>query len=71
MNQFFLTQADYESRWNGWASAASEYCQRGYPVHYEGIDWQQACRDNGFYGAIEKVKASYRIRQHRRRMAAN
>jgi hypothetical protein len=68
MNQFHLTQADYESRWNSWASAASEYCQRGYPVHYEGVDWQQACQDHGLYGAIDKVKAAYRLRQHQRRL---
>lgn len=65
MNQFHLTRADYESPWNSWASAASEYCQRGYPVHYEGVDWQQACRDHGFHGAIEKVKAAYRTRQYK------
>ncbi|NBW05267.1 MAG: hypothetical protein EBR92_04985 [Alphaproteobacteria bacterium] len=69
MNAFYLTLADYESRHNSWASAASHYCQNGYPVHYEGIDWQQACRDHGFYGAIQKVKEAYRARQYRRLMA--
>ncbi len=68
MNLFHLTQAEYESRSNSWASAATEYCHRGYPVHYEGIDWQQACRDHGFYGAIAKVKACYRQRQYQRRL---
>jgi hypothetical protein len=32
-------------------------------VHYEGIDWQQACRDHGFYGAIQKVKEAHRRRK--------
>jgi hypothetical protein len=68
VNLFYLTQAEYECYGNSWASAASEYCHRGYPVHYEGIDWQQACRDHGFYGAIDKVKAAYRQRQYKRRM---
>lgn len=63
VNLFRLTQAEYESRSNSWASAATEYCRRGYPVHYEGIDWQQACRDHGFYGAIQKVKEAHRRRK--------
>ena len=65
MGLFHLTQADYESAHNSWASAASEYAHQGYPVIYEGVNWQQACRDHGFYGAIEKVKAAYRQRQYK------
>ena len=63
MNVFHLSQLDYESRSCGWADAASNYCRQGYPVHYEGVDWQQACRDHGFYGAIDKVKTAYRQRK--------
>ena len=62
MNNFHLSQSDYESRSNSWADAASNYCRQGYPVHYEGVDWTQACRDHGFYGAIMKVKAARRSR---------
>lgn len=68
MNNLFLTQAEYESRHNSWAGAASEYCHNGHPVHYEGVDWQQACRDHGFYGAIDKVKTAYRLRQYQQRL---
>jgi hypothetical protein len=64
MNVFHLSQFDYESRSNSWAGAASEYCQQGYPVHYEGIDWQGACQAHGLYGAIAKVKAAYRQRNN-------
>jgi hypothetical protein len=71
MNVFYLKQFDYESRYNSWASAATNYCDNGYPVHYEGIDWQQACRDHGFYGAIAKVKAAYRLRRYQERLAAS
>lgn len=64
-NNFYLNQFNYESTCNSWASAASHYCHElNYPVHYEGIDWKQACRDHGFYGAIMKVKAAYCLRQH-------
>ena len=62
MNPFYLSKADYDSYSNSWASAATNYCQIGYPVNYEGIDWQQACRDHGFFGAIQKVKTAYRQR---------
>tara|TARA_S200002703_G_scaffold55718_1_gene48296 strand:+ start:224 stop:454 length:231 start_codon:yes stop_codon:yes gene_type:complete len=71
MNVFYLTQFDYESRYNSWASAATNYCGQGYPVHYEGIDWQQACRDHGLYGAIAKVKTAYRLRRYQERLAAS
>lgn len=66
MNAFYLTQADYECHHASWAGAATDYCRRGFPVHYEGIDWQQACRDHGFWGAVDKVKTAYRQRQYRR-----
>ena len=71
MNAFYLNQFDYESRHNSWAYAATNYCDIGYPVHYEGIDWQQACQDHGFYGAIAKVKAAYRLRRYQERLATS
>lgn len=69
MNNFHLDQSGYESSHNSWASAASHYCHElNYPVHYEGIDWKQACKDHGFHGAIQKVKAAYRLRQYQQRI---
>lgn len=69
MNNFYLDQAGYESKYNSWAMAASHYSNKlNYPVHYEGIDWTQACKDHGFIGAIAKVKAAYRLRQYQRRL---
>ena len=62
MNPFYLTQADYECHGNAWASVATHYANTVGPVTYEGIDWKQACRDHGFYGAIQKVKTAYRQR---------
>ena len=71
MNPFYLTQDDYESPYNSWASAASHYANAVGPVTYEGIDWKQACKDHGFFGAIQKVKAAYRQRTSRQRIPNN
>ena len=58
-----LTPAEYDDRGSSWADSASRTVADGFPVTIEGVDWQQACRDHGFFGAIQKVEAAYRIRK--------
>lgn len=58
-----ITDAEHDDPASGWATGASETVADGFPVSIEGVDWQQACRDHGFFGAIQKVKAAHRIRK--------
>ena len=47
---------------NHWATEASQSLAAGHGVEIEGVDWRQACRDHGFFGAIAQVKARHRAR---------
>ena len=58
-----LTPAEFNCWANSWADSASRSLRDGYPVTIEGVDWQQACHDHGFYGAIMKVKAAHQLRK--------
>jgi hypothetical protein len=58
-----LTPQEHDDRACSWADTASRTVTAGHPVTIEGVDWQQACRDHGFGGAIMKVKAAHRLRK--------
>lgn len=46
-----------------WASELTRIARDGHPdLCCEGVTWLQACRDHGFWGAVQKVKAAYRRR---------
>jgi len=59
----WLSRQEYASRANSWASNASREKASGAQVFVEGIDWSQACKDHGFWGAVGAVK-----RAHARRL---
>jgi hypothetical protein len=58
-----LTPEEHNCPHNSWANTASQTLSDGYLVTIEGVDWRQACRDHGFYGAIQKVKTAHRQRK--------
>ncbi len=60
---YYLTPQEHDDRACSWADTASRTVAAGHPVTIEGVDWQPACRDHGFYGAILKVKAAHRQRK--------
>jgi hypothetical protein len=60
---YYLTPQEHDCPGNAWASTATETVRSGFPVTIEGVSWQEACKDHGFYGAIQKVKAAHRIRK--------
>lgn len=61
---YWLTAEAFSCRACGWADELSRTNHDGQAV-IEGILWRQACRDHGFWGAVAKVKAAYRLRQQR------
>lgn len=63
----WLSHADLDDRCGAWASNFSTLSHAyGLRVIVEGLDWSQACRDHGFYGAIMKAKAAAQTRYAQR-----
>lgn len=59
----YLTPEGFNCPAAGWASELTRIARDGHPdLCCEGVAWLQACRDHGFWGAVQKVKAAYRRR---------
>jgi hypothetical protein len=55
----WISREEYASRGNSWADTASREADPGVQVFVEGIDWRQACKDHGFWGAVDAVKKAH------------